>query len=338
MSQSEQIAMQLDNERGKEIVEFLQSCGCDAAERTPLPSDASPRRYQRLGLEGETAMLMDSDPAQGQDIRPFLAIDTYLRDCHLNAPEIIAKDTNKGLILLEDFGDNLFSTKLLEDNSQEGELYRAAIDVLLHLNQSALPHQISDYTSEALMREAMLLVDWYLPYGGREATHTLQMNYTELWQPLLDEVSKDCDTLVLRDYHADNLMWLPERDALMRVGLLDFQDALIGSAAYDLVSLLEDARRDVSPELAETMLTYYLSKRGDLNPDEFRKHYAILGAQRNCKILGIFARLATRDHKTRYLKYLPRVWDYLMQDLQHPALCHIKAWVKAWVPSPHLIG
>ena len=324
------------------ISEFLKANGYGKAELAPLAGDASFRRYIRLHQDGKSYMLMDAPPEK-EDVRPYLAIARYLHKNGYSTPEILAQDEAQGFLLLEDLGDETF-TRILkaapENEALETQFYEAAIDLLAawHQPQSLMRNRAGGlplpiYDEALLLREVALLPNWYLPQVvGREQAAPARAEFMELWEKLLRREKLETQYFVHRDYHADNLMWVPGRADVARVGLLDFQDGVYGDAAYDLVSLLEDARRDVSPALAESMLKRYIAATG-AEEEELRRHYALLGAQRNMKIVGIFVRLGARDGKTHYLNYLPRVWAHLEHDLQHPALAEIRQWVEKHIPQ-----
>lgn len=326
------------------LVDFLQSNKMGAAKRSPLSQDASFRRYERLYLDGKSFMLMDAPPPQ-EDVNPFINIANYLRRRGFSSPEIYAEDTKNGFLLLEDLGDNSY-TKVLSGNSplsgdyDELELYSAAVDVLIQLGRSTLPRKMPGYNDELLLKESNLLLNWYIPHTNPDVVNDeLREHYKAIWNNLLVLKKVTDDVLVLRDYHADNLMWLPDRLGVLQVGVLDFQDAVIGSPIYDLVSLLEDARRDISKEVVQKSIDRYLGTRKTINREDFSAAYAILAAQRNCKIIGIFARLAVRDGKPHYLNYLPRVWKHLEHDLKHPVLADLKTLIdKAIPPEKRLVG
>ncbi len=291
---------------------FLERHGLAGARRVPLAGDASARRYERIQGGPRPAVLMDAPPA-AIDVRPFLAVAAWLRAAGLSAPEVLAADAPAGLVLLEDLGDDLFSRVLAQDGD-EALLYGAAVDLLLVLHRALPPASLPPYDDAWLLREAELLVEWYAPGLGAPA----KAEYRAIWRDLLPAARTGADGFVYVDYHADNLLWLPGRSGLARVGLLDFQDARLGPPAYDLVSLLEDARRDVDRGLARAMLERYLAARPELDPAAFRAAYGLLGAQRNAKILGLFARLAKRDGKPHYLPLQPRVRAHLERDLTPP--------------------
>jgi aminoglycoside/choline kinase family phosphotransferase len=356
------------SERHAAMMDFLRQAGWGSADVQALPGDASTRRYFRVAAGGRHAMLMDQPqhaetPAAhpeatpqerhalgynavarlaGADCARFVAISGFLRSRGLSTPEIYAADCDAGFVLMEDFGDRLYAD-ILGGDGNEVELYKAAVETLVQLHINPAPAKISPqialypYDETAMLAEIALLTDWYLPLAlNRKATRDETSEHRELWQKLLLS-TKTADTkFVHRDYHAQNLLWLPDRNGTARVGLIDFQDAVAGSNAYDLVSLLEDARRDVSPELAEAMKGHYLSTMRDqamaVNEEELRAAFAIMAAQRNAKIAGIFSRLQLRDGKPRYIGYLPRVWSYLRHDLEHPALGDLKIWYEKVLP------
>ena len=320
-------------ERGHLVETFLDCHGWGEAARDSLAGDASFRRYLRLSVAGRSAVLMDAPPAH-EDVVPFLAIARYLRRHGLSAPKVLAADESNGLVLLEDLGDAAFS-RVVDAGGDAGRLYGAAIDLLLALHRLVPPAFAPPYDDARLMTEALLFTDWYLPALDSAPRDRDRGEFESLWCPLFDLARAGAQVLCLCDYHADNLMWLAARRGAARVGLLDFQDAVVGPAAYDLVSLLEDARRDVPAPLAAAMIRRYLEGSAIGGPAEaaFRTAYAILGAQRNTKIIGIFTRLYARDRKPRYLSLIPRVWRHLERDLSHPALAELKSWFDARVPS-----
>jgi aminoglycoside/choline kinase family phosphotransferase len=321
-------------ERAELIAGFLAAAGWGEAARRRLAGDASFRRYERLEAPPFCAILMDAPPPQ-EDVRPFLAIARLLRGLGLSAPGILAEDVAAGLLLLEDFGDATY-TRLLAQGAAEEPLYALAVDLLIALHRGFDPAsapQVPPYDDQRLLTEAALLVDWYLPaIAGKPTEPRLREEYLDLWRGLLLRARAVPASLVLRDYHVDNLMLLEGRAGLAACGLLDFQDAVIGPVTYDLVSLLEDARRDVPPALADAMRARYLAGFPELDPAAFAASYAVLGAQRNCKIVGIFTRLCVRDGKPGYLSFIPRVWRLIEQDLGHPALAPVAAWLARYLP------
>ena len=310
--------------------DFLARHGWQGAEILPLAGDASFRRYFRVhSSDGATAVLMDAPPDK-EDIGPFLTVAGHLLDRGFAPPRPLAVDRALGLLLLEDFGDDRVGPLLQREPEREREIYEGAVDILARLAGQPAPGDIPPYDDEAMAREVSLFTEWYAPAldlgvdGG---------GFLPAWRSAWSDVARlaaDYPVMVLRDYHADNLMVLPGGGQL---GLLDFQDALAGHPAYDLVSLLQDARRDVAPELEEAMLQRYANGANVGDAALFRAHYEILGAQRNTKILGIFTRLWKRDGKAHYLPLQPRVWGYLDRNLLHPALAPVRDWFNSNVPA-----
>lgn len=310
------------------IEDFLSGAGWGGASIEPLAGDASFRRYFRIraadGIGGRTAMLMDAPPPQ-EDTGPFLHVGRWLSAHGHRAPAILAEARGQGLVLMEDFGDDRMRDWLDLNPGAEDATYRAAIDALARLHRSP-PGPFDPYDMEVYQREAGLFTEWFCPLAGIDAD---ARSYREAWDEALEPLlaRQRPGVTVLRDYHAENIMLLPGGEQ----GLIDFQDALVGHPAYDLVSLLQDARRAVSPELERVMLDHYLAQV-DAGP-EFLADYARLGAQRNAKIVGIFARLWKRDAKPRYLAFIPRVWEAMERDMAHPALAPVAAWFDANIPA-----
>jgi aminoglycoside/choline kinase family phosphotransferase len=305
---------------------FLNAHGWGGAAVRPLAGDASFRRYFRVELQGRTAVLMDAPPDK-EDSRPFLAIGRHLDGLGFSAPQALATDLAQGLVLLEDFGDARVNPVLAADASDEHGIYAAAVDILAELHRHP-PADVPPYSEAEYLREARLFPDWYLPAVGLSEAP----GYDAAWAPLWPALFTHPPVLVLRDYHADNLMLL-DRPGLKRLGLLDYQDALAGHPAYDLASLLQDIRRVVSPALEAAMLDRYVAARPGLDEAAFRTAYAILAAQRNIKILGVFTRLYVRDGKPAYPRFHPRLWELVNANLDHPALAPVKAWFDAHVPA-----
>jgi aminoglycoside/choline kinase family phosphotransferase len=322
------------SERTHLIDEFLASSGWNGAKRQALPGDASFRRYHRISHPARgPAMLMDAPPPK-ENVRPFLSLARHLVGLGLSAPKIFAADEEKGFLLLEDFGDDTY-TRLLANGEDERELYQLAVDALiaLHRHQDAIPADIPPYDEERLLSEALLLTDWYMPEVLRQPTsNTLSDSYVEIWKSLLPLAYGAPNSLVLRDYHVDNLMRLFGRSGVAACGLLDFQDAVVGPITYDLMSLLEDARRDIDPALIDEMRAYYLAAFPALDRESFAASFAVLAAQRHCKVIGIFTRLMRRDGKPIYLSHIPRLWRLLGNSLTHPALKPLAVWLETHLP------
>lgn len=322
-------------ERAAVIADFLAAAGWPGVEPKPLAADASFRRYYRLCRDGETAVLMDAPPPK-EDVGAFHRVQNLLCDLGFSAPRAVGVDEAAGLMLLEDLGDRTF-TRALAEGADEGALYRLAVDLLIALHERFTPELaagtgLPPYDDERLLEESALLVDWYLPALGRAPTAAARTAYQDAWLAVLPDARKVPDTLVLRDFHVDNLMVVEGREGIAACGLLDFQDAVLGPVTYDLVSLLEDVRRDVSPSLMEELRARYLAAAPAIDRAAFEASYAILGAQRNAKIVGIFTRLCRRDGKADYLKHIARTWRLLESDLAHPALAPVKAWFDREVP------
>ncbi len=322
--------------RTDHIAAFLADAGWGAARRRPLAGDASFRRYERLSLGERNAVLMDAPPPE-EDVNAFHRVASLLLSLGLSAPRPLAVDQADGLMLLEDLGDRTF-TRALAAGADGRALYELAVDVLIHLHAKVdtgllAAESLPDYDDDRLLEEALLLTDWYLPaLRGIETPAAVRDAYVEAWRAVFPLARRIPPTLVLRDYHVDNLMVLEGRPGIAGCGLLDFQDAVIGPRSYDLVSLLEDARRDMPVDLAAAMLARYLAAFADIDPAAFRASYAILGAQRNAKIIGIFTRLCRRDGKDQYLRHIPRVWRLLEGDLAAPELAPVKAWFDEVLP------
>ncbi len=350
------------------MVDFLAAAGWARAEQRPLPGDASTRRYIRLHLGAHTAMLMDqpqnvetatapptATPDErralgynaiarlaGADCGRFVAAAGYLRHCGLKSPDIYAADAAHGFLLIEDLGTDLY-TDIIERDGGEHALYETAIDALVTLHELPAPASLSPekplfvYDEAAMLAEIDLLTEWFFPLAvGRHPGECETQEHRALWKRVLGNLADGPSVFVHRDYHAQNLLWRGSLSGLDRIGIIDFQDAVAGSPAYDVISLLEDARRDVSPELSEAMTKRYLARSrctgsaGDR--ERFRAAAAVLAAQRNVKIAGIFGRLATRDAKPRYLNHIPRVWRYLENDLRHEVLAPLKKWYDDALP------
>ncbi len=321
----------MTNQRDMAIAGFLQRAGWADAERRPLAGDASFRRYERLEGKKGRAVLMDAPPPE-EDVRPFVKVARLLTRAGLAAPRILIEDADAGLLLLEDMGDAIF-TRVLAKGGDEPALYLAAIDALATLHRNPLPDDLPPYDDDLFLFEASLLTDWFMPLAGLELSRKGRDDYLTLWRDLLPLVREVPACVVLRDYHADNLVWLPDRAGIQRVGQLDFQDSVIGPVAYDVVSLLEDARRDVAPATVDAAIGRYLKHFPDLQQSSFETAYAVMSAQRNLKIVGIFCRLLTRDGKPNYQNYLPRVWGHVAKDLRHPALAPLAGWLDRWIPA-----
>ena len=349
-------------ERLNALRQFLANAGFMDAQRERMPGDASTRSYARLRHDG-TAILMNSPrhpdgPAiydgksysaavhLAEDVKPFVAIDNGLRERGFSAPAIRHSDLEFGFLITEDFGHE---GVIKGDPPQPiTERYETATDMLAALHQGALPEILpltlqSTYTIpvfdiEAWLVEMGLMLEWYLPDRGVEPSIELRNEFITMWRELLEKPAAAARTWVIRDFHSPNIIWLGDRSGILRVGIIDFQDAVIGPAAYDLVSLLQDARIDIPEALELTLLTRYIKARratdSQFDPAAFAEFYAIMSVQRNTRLLGTFARLNRRDGKPQYLRHQPRIWTYLNRSLPHPSLSGVREWYAANVPAP----
>lgn len=333
------------SDRETQITHFLKTHEWDTAAQAAVPGDASARRYRRLThSDGRKAVLMDAPDSEGGQsdyalaaklsdgkMVAFTAIAQQLSMRGFSAPKIYGADLEAGLLLLEDLGDDLYAPVIAQNPAMEKQLYEAAIDCLAALYRSSFPSEmesfgqswtVRDYDEEALLTETDLLLEWYAPHKGLNIDGEKMRS---AWREAFAHLDGQPSGLTLRDFHAENIFWLPERQSVFRVGLIDFQDAVMGHPAYDLVSLLEDARRLVNPDMIDGLISRFCEKAVIKNEDKFRSAYAVLGAQRNAKILGIFVRLAKRDGKEKYLDLLPHVETLFQANLTHPALSGIAA-------------
>ncbi len=306
---------------------FLIDHGWGEADVTSLASDASFRQYHRL-LDGERqALLMDAPPDK-ENIHAYVTIARHLKALGLSAPDILALDEAAGLAVIEDFGEDTY-TRLLDGGADPVALYELAVDVLiaLHGRDDATQIEVPAYDQDRLLDEVVRLVDWYLPaMRGEPTPDAVRKSYLDTWRVVFEGAPDDPTTLVLLDYHVDNLMLLEGRSGLARAGVLDFQDAMIGHPAYDLVSLLEDARRDVPDDLIQAMQNRYRAALPSQANTTLGSWYAILSVQRNARLAGQFVRLCVRDGKPAYLQYIPRVMGLLERGLDAPELAPVKAW------------
>ena len=349
-------------ERLKALRQFLETSGMLESQRERMPGDASTRSYARLH-QGGTSILMNSpkrpDGAAiydgkpysaavhlAEDVKPFVAIANGLRERGFSAPAIRHQDLDAGFLITEDFGQE----GVIEGDPPQPivERYEAATDMLAALHREALPkslpltpqltYAIPTFDTEALLVEMGLMLEWYLPDRGVEPAADKRNEFIAMWREMLKKTAAADRTWVIRDFHSPNIIWLGDRSGLLRIGIIDFQDAVLGPAAYDLVSLLQDARIDVPEALELTLLTRYIKARraadSNFDPASFAELYAIMSAQRNTRLLGTFARLNRRDGKPQYLRHQPRIWTYLTRSLAHPALSGFREWYTANVPPP----
>jgi tRNA threonylcarbamoyl adenosine modification protein YjeE len=349
--------------RLKALRQFLDDAGYADARRRRMPGDASTRSYARLVRDDGVVILMNSPLRPdgptvyegksysaavhlAEDVKPFVAIDNGLRARGFSAPSIHHADLDAGFLITEDFGSAGFIEG--EPPRPIAERYEAATDMLAALHREALPeilpvapqitYAIPTFDTDALLVEVGLMLEWYMPDRGAELTDNLRDEFVMMWRDLLSKPASAARTWALRDFHSPNLIWLDERTGTARVGIIDFQDAVLGPTAYDLVSLLQDARVDVPEQLELALLTRYIKARrasdDSFDPAGFAELYAIMSAQRNTRLLGTFARLNRRDGKPQYLRHQPRIWTYLNRSLAHPVLARAREWYSANVPPP----
>ena len=355
-------------EREADIQAFLENANWHKAARESVPGDASTRRYERLNLRGEKAVLMDAPkgaetPGEpegasiddrkalghnalarlaGPNLEAFACIANELTKRGFSAPQIIAADMDKGLMLLEDLGDNVYANVIANDPSKERSLYEAAVDTLAAIYRSSFPQdmefrghkwRVRDYDTAALLAETDLCLDWYIKDFDREIKDASREEFYGLFTQSFAHLSAHAPGLALRDFHAENLFWLPERQATSRAGLIDFQDGLFIHPAYDLMSLITDIRRDVCPALKDILISRFCEKSGIADDDAFRLAYAVLSAQRGAKLLGFPVRSDLKFGKPQYRAFLPRVKKHLADDLAHPGLADIRAWFVRHIPE-----
>jgi len=348
-------------DRMTQVRSFLDESGFGEAQRWRMEGDASTRIFERLTRDGQTTILMnaprrpDGPPVRdgkpysaiahlAEDIVPYVAIASGLRDRNLSAPAILDADLERGLLIMEDLGNERIVSG--DPPAPIEARYQAAVEALASLHRRRLPemlpvaprrdYRIPRYDMAAFLIEAELLLDWYLVSVDATPADDTREHFTALWRDALAPAVDTAPTWVLRDYHSPNLMWLSDREDVARIGILDFQDMLLGPGAYDVASLLQDARVDVSEELELALLSHYVRARlhdARFDPAAFAQLYATMAAQRTTKILGIFARLNRRDGKPQYLRHIPRLLGYLQRSLAHPALAPLKTWYAANVPS-----
>ena len=296
----------------------------------PMLGDAGLRSYYRVLCDGKSYIVMDCPPDYCS-VQPFINIAHYLRSTNFSAPEIIAENLEHGFLILEDFG-KLSVKKYLSQSpelpsKERKRIYHLIIDLLVLLQQQKPPADLKVFDNDLLCSELDIYIEWYIPYAYKKKLNTDQLEeFTRIWYDILGKQKNMSFGVVLRDYHVENMMYLKHHSGVNQLGLLDFQDALMGSQVYDLVSVLEDARFEVPRDEALEYIKYFAQEK-NLDIEELLLNYHILGAQRNSRILGVFARKAVRDHDDAYLRYIPLVLKYLEQDLSHSALAPLKIWL-----------
>lgn len=341
--------------REERLVRFLANAGWPAGEvgRLQIAGDASTRRYERLARADDTAVLMDwrAGPdgppvvaGQSYSQRAHLAeaadvycrISRHLAQCKIGVPQIYRADEPQGFVLLEDLGVKTLEKMAHENDADLPAFYLEAVETLMHLHQMPAPDFLPAYDANVMAIETSLFLDWYLLNRGIDVTAPARQQWMDIWRGLVRFSDSESKVCVLRDYHSVNLLWQPHKQGRHRVGVIDVQDALAGPAAYDLVSLLQDARIDVSTAIFEQCLAHYTNYRfdADANADwQFREACALLGLQRNLKIAGIFVRLALRDNKPQYLTHLPRILAYVQANLVHEAAAPVRRWLETHAPN-----
>jgi aminoglycoside/choline kinase family phosphotransferase len=318
-------------ERSSKRDQFLQIHSYEPAQLAFLASDMSLRKYYRLS--SAKRILMDAPFPENPE--QFISIARYLQECGLRAPSILEHCLDNGFVLLEDFGDHTFTAILKSTPERETELYKTSIAVLKHLHQHAKkqPEFIPSYTIEKLLSEAEVFIDWYWQFAkGTLVSKLVKSEFLNAWKYAFEQIPETPQSMVLRDYHVDNLMIVDDQEGIKGCGLLDFQDALWGSVVYDIISLLEDARRDMTPSLVDQMWDFFLSDIPSSQHKNYRTAATILGAGRHVKVIGVFVRYAMCQNKKDYLKHLPRLWKYLEKSLEIPELTRVKAWFDQYLP------
>lgn len=316
--------------REAEIAAFLARAGYAGARVEPLAQDASYRRYWRIAGGPRPGVLMDAPPPEA--VRPFLVVGAHLARLGLSVPDVLAADEGSGLVLLEDLGDDLFPAVLSADTGPA--MFDAAVDVLVAIQRAPTPENLPSWSSADMGGAALAtLLDWWWPaMFGAPAPEAAREDFLLALMAVLIPLDTREPVFVHRDFFAGNLIWLPHRDGVRRVGVLDFQSAARGHPAYDLASLIEDARRDIPPELAERCVSRFLAARPELDPEAFRTALAICKAQRHMRVAAQWVRLARRDRRPHYLAHGPRTWRLLGEALRHPAAAPLAAVFDRWIP------
>lgn len=318
--------------RINQINNFLKNNQIETKNLIPIKNDASFRKYFRV----DKKILMDADPHLGEDVGSFININHVLREFKLNVPEIFTIDKENGFLLLEDLGENIFSQILNSEN--EEQLYKQAIEVLVEiykkdLNKFSNFTFLEKYSVEKLQDESQLFIEWYLKkYLKINITDTDIKDFKDIINKIFNNLDTKFEKLVLRDYHVDNLILQKSKLGLKQVGILDFQDAVLGSSSYDLISIIEDVRRPISKDLKNILIKYFIDSTG-YDPNQLEKELAFYSVQRNLKILGIFSRLNLRDNKSKYMGYNDNAWKYIESNLNNPTMSDLKVWLKKILPN-----
>ena len=307
----------------KNIKVFCERNNIDFNLLKPLKNDASKRKYYRFTSNNKEFLLMDSS-LEKKSLENFIEISKWLKSNHLTSPEIFRKDENLGLLIIEDFGNNKYSILCKKEKKKKNFYYREAIKLLTSLSEKKKPDFLKDYNYDILKGELDLYIKWELNIKKNKKAFK---DWDRIWSILLKNISYKKTCVVLRDFHVDNIFYFRDRSKLEKVGLIDFQDSLIGHPAYDLVSLLQDVRAFLSFEEQDDLYNYY-KKNAKIKQDEFKYAYLVLGTQRLFKIIGIFKKLAIKQGKTNYLRYLPRTKKLIKYNLRNPIFNELKIWLK----------
>jgi aminoglycoside/choline kinase family phosphotransferase len=297
---------------------------------TPIVGDAGLRDYFRLSTQDSNYIIMDCPPSY-TSVKPFIDVAQFLTQNDFSAPQIINYDTENGFLILQDFGKVSVRDYILgleeQDLQERTNIYHLSINLLVDLQKIAPPSELQNFSNDLMCSELSVFSDYYIPYKKNEKISSAKLEqFIEIWQNILSKQTQTTKSIILRDYHVENMMYLDQEKNIKKLGLLDFQDALVGSPIYDLVSILEDARIDIPRNFALECIQYYAEQK-NLDFNKVLNDYHILGAQRNLRILGVFARKYSRDGNDTYLQYIPRVLKYLEYDLSHPILRPLKDWL-----------
>ena len=317
----------------KQILNFLNTNGISNLLLEPIKQDGSNRRYFRINNNSKTLLMDSNSTDNNNDV--FIQISQYLNKIGLSAPKIIQTDNKNGLFLIEDFGSLTFN-EALKNNASEKLLYLSAVQCLSIIHTNELPVNIPIYDNKYLLKELDIFIEWFFKEHNIKLAKLALLEWNKAWKKYLKDINKNNTKLVLRDFHADNLFWLPERNDVKKIGLIDFQDALIGHEAYDISSLLEDVRRDVSNDTKELAIKEFIKINKIKNENKFLKNYKILTAQRNAKIVGIFIRLARRDNKMKYLKLVNKAMNIFLTSAKEAKLDDILSWIDHYIPKNKL--
>jgi len=326
----------MESNRYNNSEKFLFRNGWGNADRKNIAGDASFRSYERLQKQKKTAILMNAPPTK-ENTYKFVLIAEHLKTLGYSVPEIIAKDQKEGFLLLEDLGENTY-TKLINEGYDEGYLYELATDVLISMHklsvQKVVPKCVNEFSKKRIINEVQQIIDWYFPLKGISPPSEEQQNeFKKLWLDLIPLAWKVPTSLILFDYHVDNLLLIPKKTGISACGLLDFQDAVHGPITYDLASLLEDARRNVDLQVAEKMKDKYLKSFPKVDRESFNTSWSIMAAQRHTRVIGTFSRLKIRDKKPEYIQHIPRLWNYMEKCLTNPYLNKLSIWFKNNIPN-----